>query len=165
MQLSKKMQDAINTQINIEFSSSYTYLAMAAWCERTSFLGSAAWMRMQSQEEKEHAMKLYEYMADRGATIELKDIAGPSVEYDSLASVFQQALKNEEEVSDSINKLYELALQEKSYATAVDLQWFLTEQVEEEKTARTIVKKLELIQDDGPALLDLDRELGTRSDS
>jgi len=163
MKLSEKMQRAINEQINIEFRSSYTYLAMSAWCERTSFLGSAAWMRMQSQEEKEHAMKLYEFLADRGATIELLPIPAPGVEFDSLRSVFQQALTNEEEVSETINKLYELALEEKAYATAAELQWFLTEQVEEEKTARTIVKKFELINDDGPALLDLDRELGQRT--
>ena len=163
MKLSQKMQDAINDQINIEFMSSYTYLAMAAWCERTSFLGSAAWMRMQSQEEKNHAMKLYNYLADRGATIVLKAIPAPAVEYNSLTDMFRHALKNEEEVSDSINRLYELALSEKSYATAVDLQWFLTEQVEEEKTARTLVMKLEVINEDGPALLDLDRELGTRT--
>jgi ferritin len=162
MQLSQKMQDAINDQINMEFMSSYTYLSMAAWCERASFLGSAAWMRHQSQEEKDHAMKLYEFLADRSATIVLKPIPAPPVEFDSLQAMFRQALQNEEQVSDAINRLYELALNEKAYATAAELQWFLTEQVEEEKTARTILKKLELIGTDGPALLDLDRELGQR---
>jgi ferritin len=162
MKISEKMQEAINNQINVEFMSSYTYLAMSAWCERMSFLGSAAWMRQQSQEEKIHAMKLYEFLADRGATIVLKPIPAPAVDFGSLTKMFQQALKNEEEVSESINSLYEVALEEKAYATAAELQWFLTEQVEEEKTARTIVRKLELIKDDGPALLDLDRELGAR---
>lgn len=162
MKLSQKMQDAINEQINMEFMSSYVYLAMSAWCERVSFLGCAAWMRSQSAEEKEHAMKLYEFLADRDATIELKPIPAPPVDFSSVQDMFKQALQNEEMVSDAINKLYELALEEKAYATAAELQWFLTEQVEEEKTARTIVKKLDIIDDDGPALLDLDRELGQR---
>lgn len=163
MKISKKMEDAINKQINIEFMSSYAYLSMSAWCERASFAGSAIWMRHQSQEEKEHAMKLYEFLADRSARIELLPIPAPTVDFTSLRQVFEQALQNEEEVSQSINDLYEIALQEKAYATAAELQWFLTEQVEEEKTARTIVSKFNLIGDDGPALLDLDRELGTRS--
>lgn len=163
MKLSQKMQDAINDQINMEFVSSYVYLAMSAWCERVTFLGCAAWMRTQSAEEKNHAMKLYEFLADRSATIELKPIPAPPVDFTSVHDMFNEALKNEEMVSDAINKLYELALEEKAYATAAELQWFLTEQVEEEKTARTIVKKLELIGDDGPALLDLDRELGQRT--
>ncbi len=162
MKLTQKMQDAINDQINMEFLSSYVYLAMSAWCERVSFLGCATWMRSQSSEEKVHAMKLYEFLADRGATIVLKPIPAPPVDFTTLQDMFKQALQNEEMVSEAINSLYELALAEKAYATAAELQWFLTEQVEEEKTARTIVKKLELIGDDGPALLDLDREMGQR---
>lgn len=165
MKLSMKMQDAINDQINMEFMSSYNYLSMSAWCERASFQGCAIWMRSQSQEEKEHAMKLYEFLADRGATIVLKPIPAPPVEFDCLQDVFKKALVNEEQVSEAINNLYELALAEKAYATAAELQWFLTEQVEEEKTARTILKKLELIKNDGPALLDLDREFGQRQDT
>lgn len=162
MNISPKMQDAINEQINTEFISSYAYLSMSAWCERASFAGSAAWMRTQSQEEKEHAMKLYEFLADRDAKIELRPIPAPAVDFKSLRDVFEQALQNEIEVSASINKLYELALEEKAYATAAELQWFLTEQVEEEKVARMIVRKFDLIGNDGPALLDLDREMGSR---
>lgn len=163
MKLTERVQDAVNEQINIEFISSYTYLAMSAWCERKNFMGSAAWLRNQSQEEKEHAMKLYEFLADRGATIQLRAIPAPAVNWDSLQEVFENALAQEESVSDSINKLYEIALEEKAYATATELQWFLTEQVEEEKTARQIVAKFKLIKNDGPALLDLDRELGCRT--
>lgn len=163
MKLSQRVQDAINEQINIEFISSYTYLSMSAWCERKNFLGSAAWLRKQSQEEKEHAMKLYEFLADRGATIKLLAIPAPAVNWDSLQDVFESALHQEESVSESINKLYETALEEKAYATAAELQWFLTEQVEEEKTARHIVAQFALIKNDGPALLDLDRELGSRN--
>lgn len=162
MKLTQKMQDAINEQINVEFQSAYVYLAMSAWCERENFLGCAAWLRAQSHEERNHAMKLYNYMADRGAKIELKAIPAPKTDFESIEAVFSQGLKNEEYVSESINKLYELAIQEKAFATAAELNWFLTEQVEEEKTARTIVAKLRMIGGDGPALLDFDRELGSR---
>ena len=163
MKFSNLMQDAVNNQINMEFMSSYSYLAMSAWCERQSFVGSASWLRLQSQEEKEHAMKLYQFLADRNAVIELKAIPAPGVEWKSLRDIFADALAQEEKVSEAINHLYELALQERSYATAAELQWFLTEQVEEEKSARMIMKKLEMIKNDGPALLELDREMGSRS--
>jgi ferritin len=165
MRLSKKMQDAINDQINMEFLSAYSYLGMAAWCERVSFRGSAAWLRAQSIEERGHAMKLFEFLVDRGATIELKAIPGQQTEWPSLQGVFEQGLKNEEAVSESINALYKLSLQEEAFATAAELQWFLTEQVEEEKTARDILAKFRLVGDDPAAILDLDRELGARTES
>ncbi|MGI8905181.1 MAG: ferritin [Candidatus Sumerlaeaceae bacterium] len=163
MRLTKKMQDAINDQINMEFLSAYSYLAMAAWCERMSFRGSAAWLRAQSIEERGHAMRLFEFLVDRGAVIELKAIPGQQTEWPSLHGVFEQALKNEELVSESINRLYELSINEKAFATAAELQWFLTEQVEEEKTARDIVAKFHLIGNDPSAMLDLDRELASRT--
>jgi ferritin len=163
MRLSKKMQDAINNQINMEFVSAYSYLAMAAWCERMSFRGSAAWLRAQSIEERGHAMRLFEFLVDRGATIELKAIAGQPADWPSLQGVFEQGLKNEEAVSDSINQLYKLSLTEEAFATAAELQWFLTEQVEEEKTARDIVAKFHLVGKDPAAILDLDRELASRT--
>jgi ferritin len=163
MRLTKRMQDAINDQINMEFVSSYSYLAMAGWCERVSFRGSAAWLRVQSQEEKGHAMRLFEFLVDRGAVIELKAIPGQQTEWKSLAEIFENALRNEETVSESINRLYQLSLEEKAYATAAELQWFLTEQVEEEKTARDIVAKFHLVGADPAAILDMDRELGSRT--
>jgi len=163
MRLSKKVLDAVNEQINMELSSSYTYLAMSAYCERISFTGCASWLRVQSQEEKDHAMKLYEFLSNRGAKIVLKAIAAPPVDWKSLLDVFEDSLKNEEKVSDAINGLYELALKEKAFATATELQWFLTEQVEEEKTARDIVAKFRMVGKDPSGLLDLDRHLGSRS--
>jgi ferritin len=163
MRLTQKVTDAINDQINMEFLSAYSYLAMAAWCERKSFRGSAAWLRAQSIEERGHAMRLFEFLVDRGATIELKAIPGQQTEWPSLQAIFEQGLKNEEMVSDSINRLYELSLNEKAFATAAELQWFLTEQVEEEKTARDVVAKFQLVGKDPAAVLDLDRELGARS--
>lgn len=163
MKINQALQNAINNQIQMEFNSAYSYLAMSAYCERTFFPGCAKWLRMQSGEEKDHAMKLFQFMIDRNARIVLKEVPAPPVDFESLAQVFELALAQEEKVSKSINSLYEAAMKEKAFATAVELQWFLTEQVEEEKTARDIVAKFHLVKHDPAALLDLDRELGNRS--
>ncbi len=159
---SQTVQDAINEQINNELSSSYTYLAMSAYCERQNFLGCARWLRLQSEEEYGHGMRLLDFLLARNGTIRLKSIAEPKVKYDSLAAVFEEALAQEQTVSGQIDSLYELALKEKAFAALVQLQWFITEQVEEEKSAREIVAKLHLLKHDPAALLDLDRELGSR---
>lgn len=163
MKLSKAMQAAINEQIHMELASSYKYLGMSTWCEFAEFPGSAQWLRAQSAEETGHAMRLYKFLADRGARISLKALPSPGLEYKSLLDVFHNALKAEESVSESINKLYELSLKEKAFSTAAQLQWFLTEQVEEEATCRKIVAVLERIKDDVPSLLEYDRSLGSRS--
>lgn len=163
MKLSKTMQKAINEQINLEFKSAYTYLAMSAYCDRTNYPGCANWLAEQSGEEKEHAMKLYHFMRNRDAVIELLPLPAPPQNYENITDVFEKALKNEEHVSACINNLYELAFKEKAFASAVELQWFLQEQVEEEKTARDIVAKLQRIAGDPGALLDLDRDLGLRA--
>ncbi|MCX7718598.1 MAG: ferritin [Candidatus Sumerlaeaceae bacterium] len=164
MKLSKAMQAAINEQIHMELASSYKYLGMSAWCEFAEFPGSAQWLRIQSAEETGHAMRLYKFLADRGARITLEALPAPQQNYKSLLDVFQNALKAEESVSESINKLYELSLKEKAFSTAAQLQWFLTEQVEEEATCRKIVAVLERIKDDVPSLLEYDRFLGSRSE-
>ena len=161
--LSQVVQDALNKQINMEFSSSYSYLAMSAYCELNNFVGSANWMKIQSQEEHAHAMKLYNFLIARGCPIKLAEIPEQRSKFESLAHVFQQSLKQEQAVSESIDALYELAHREKAFATLVELQWFITEQVEEEKTIREIVAKFDMVKDDSSALLELDRELGTRS--
>ena len=161
--VSQIVQDAINGQINAEFSASYSYLAMSAYCERQNFLGCAKWLRMQSREEYSHGMKLLDFLLARNGKVELKPLPGPTVDYPSIPSVFQHALRQEEEVSHQIDRLYELAFKEKAFAALVELQWFLTEQVEEERTAREIVAKFELLKDDPAALLDLDRDLGARN--
>jgi ferritin len=163
MRLTKAVEKGINQQINMEFQSSYTYLAMSAYCERVNFPGCAEWLRGQSAEEKEHAMKLYEFLRARNARIELLPIPAPPVDYDSIAQVFEKALENEVAVSDSINALYELAFKEKTFATAVELNWFLLEQVEEEKTVKDIVAKFNLVKNDPAAMLDIDRQLGSRT--
>ena len=155
--------EAINRQINSELSASYSYLAMSAWCERQKFTGAARWLRLQSQDEYMHAMKLFEFVLARDADVQLKPIAEPGQSFTSLADVFERALQQEQEVSRQIDALYETAFKEKAFAAVAELQWFLTEQVEEEKTGREIVAKFKMIGDDAASILDLDRELGTRT--
>lgn len=160
--LSKVVQEALNDQINTEFYSSYNYLAMSAYCERVNFRGCATWLRAQSQEEYMHGIKLYNFLVARNGRVALREIKSPLTDYDSIPQVFTQALQQELDVSQRIDALYELAFKEKAFAALVELQWFISEQVEEERTARDIVAKFELVKNDPSALLDLDRELGTR---
>ncbi len=161
--LSQVMQDAINDQINNEFYSSYTYLAMAAYCEHQRFTGCARWLRLQSQEEYGHGMRLYDFLIARQGEVQLKSIDMPPEKFKSIVAVFEMALKNEQEVSKRIDALYELAFTEKAFSALVELEWFITEQVEEEKSVGEIVHKFHMVKDDPAALLDLDRELSQRS--
>ena len=154
---------AINEQITNEFSASFSYLAMAGWCEHHNFLGAAAWLRAQSAEEHGHAMRLFNFVLARNAQPNLKDIAAPADDFTSLADVFERALEQEKGVSKQIDALYELAFTEKMFAAMAELQWFITEQVEEEKTVRDICAKLKMVGHDAAATLDLDRELGGRT--
>ena len=156
------MQNAVNEQINNELYSSYSYLSMSAYCEYEQFTGCARWMRMQSQEEYGHAMRLYNFLIDRQSRVVLKPISAPPVEFESVAQVFERALEQEQAVTQQINGLWELAFNEKQFAALVELEWFIQEQVEEEKTAREIVHKFHMVKDDPAALLDMDRELGSR---
>ena len=160
--LSAAMQKAINEQINKELYSSYLYLSMAAYFEGQNLPGFANWMYVQEGEEREHGKKFYEYLVDRGAKVELKAIAAPATTWKSSLDVFKQVQKHEAAVTASINALYELALTEKDYASQIMLQWFITEQIEEEKNAAEIVQKLEMIEAKGTAVLMLDHELGHR---
>jgi ferritin len=161
--LSSVVQDAINQQINNEFYSGYSYMAMSAYCELQQFPGCAKWLRVQGQEEMGHAMRLYDFLVARNGRVHLKAIQEPPVEYESLPHVFATALEQEQAVTNQIDSLYELALKEKAFAALVELEWFITEQVEEEKIARQIVHKFQLVKDDPASLLDLDRELGERT--
>ena len=160
--LSQIVQEALNDQINMEFFSSYNYLAMSAYCENQNFRGCAHWLRMQSDEEHMHALKLYHFMINRSAKVVLQEIKTPQSSYTSISEVFQEALTQELEVSRRIDLLYELAFKEKAFAALVELQWFISEQTEEERTARDIVAKFELVKADPSALLDLDREMASR---
>jgi ferritin len=154
---------AINDQINSEFEASYTYLAMAGFCEHQKFPGAAKWLRLQSEEERLHGLKLFDFVLARDGAVDLKAIERPSTAFNSLPAVFEQALLHEQQVTVQINALYELCFREKAFAEMAELQWFLTEQVEEEKVAREIVAKFRLVKDDPAAILDMDRELGTRT--
>lgn len=165
MSMSVVVRDAINRQINAELSASYQYLAMSAYCETQHLRGCARWLRLQSREEYGHGMKLFDFVIARGADPELKPLTAPTVDFASLPEVFETVLRQEQEVSAQIDALYELAFKEKAFAALVELQWFLTEQVEEEQSAREILAKLRMVQDDPASVLDLDRELGARTDA
>jgi ferritin len=154
---------AINGQINSELSAWYQYLAMAAFCDREKFTGAAQWLRRQSAEEYQHGIKLFDFVLARNGAVELSAIEQPVREFESFGTVFEHALDQEERVTGQINALYELAFHHKAFAEMIELQWFLTEQVEEEKVARELVAKFRLVGGDPGSLLDLDRELGART--
>ena len=160
--IGKTMQDAMNEQINKELFSSYLYLSMAAHFESKSLAGFAHWMRIQEAEEREHAMKFYEFIIERGGQVVLKAIEAPATEWSSNLELFREVAAHEAKVTASINALYELALAEKDYPAQVMLQWFINEQVEEEKNAAEIVANLELIEERGTAVLMLDHRLAKR---
>jgi len=160
--ISNSMQKAINEQINKEFYSAYLYLSMAAYFANKNLPGFATWMQVQEGEEREHGMKFFAHLLDRGGKVGLQPIAGPETDWKTNLEVFKQVQEHEAEVTASINALYELALKEKDYPAQVLLQWFITEQVEEEKNAAEIVQQLELIDAKGTAVFMLDRQLGKR---
>jgi ferritin len=155
--------DAINRQICSEFSASFSYLSMSAWCQKENFTGAAHWLRLQSQEEHGHAMKLFDFVLARGGEVTLESIDVPKAKFKTLNDVFETALAQEQSVSRQIDALYELAFKEKVFAAMAELQWFLTEQVEEEKTAREIVSRLNMVKGDPASIIDIDRDLGGRA--
>ena len=161
--LTKKMQDELNQQINKELFSSYLYIAMSAHFESVNLSGFASWMKVQSQEEYEHGMKLYHYVLERGGRVVLEAIAKPASEYKAPLDVMKKVLEHEKKVTAMIEALYELALKEKDYPTQVMLQWFLTEQVEEEKNATDIIELLKSIGDSPAGMAMVDAKLGARS--
>ncbi len=161
--ISEKMQKALNDQINAEMFSSYLYLSMAAYLESENWNGMAAWMKAQSSEEYTHAMKLYHYINEVEVKVTLETIEKPKTTWNSPLEVFEEAHKHELYISDRINKLVALAIQENDYATNLFLNWFVTEQVEEVSTVSQIVHKFKLIGDNKTSLFLLDRELGMRA--
>lgn len=163
--LNKTVQDALNHHINRELYSSYLYLAMSAYCESINLSGFAHWLRVQSQEEMGHALKLFDFVNLRQGRVMLQPISQPPVEFQSPLDVMQQTLEHERQVTAMINRLYELAVREEDYATQVQLHWFITEQAEEEKAASDVVEQLNLIGDQGHALLLLDQRLAERKAS
>lgn len=160
--ISKTLQEALNIQVNKELYSSYLYLSMAAYFENKNLKGFAQWMYVQADEERGHGMRLFEHLIDRGAKVTLKAIDAPEQDWPSYLDLFKVVQKHEATVTSYIYKLYEMAIKENDYACQVLLQWFINEQVEEEKSAAEIEQELELIGDSGPGLLILDQKLGSR---
>lgn len=160
--LKQKVQDALNEQIKHEFYSAYVYLAVSAYCERTGLPGFARWMRAQSQEEMGHALKIFDFINDRGGTVQLHALDKPPVDFGSPLQVAEKTLEHEQRVTGQIERLYELSAKESDYATQAMLQWFIEEQVEEEKNAGQLVERVKMAGDNRSALLMLDMELGKR---
>lgn len=159
--ISKEMQKAINRQLNRELYSAYLYLAMAAYFDSINLKGFANWMRVQAQEEVMHAMKFYNYLFERGGRAIMQDIEAPPSEWKSPLAVFEHTYEHEQKVTGLINDLVNMSMSEKDHATYNFLQWFVSEQVEEESSADEVVQKLKLVGDGG-GLFMLDRELGQR---
>lgn len=160
--MSKKLEEAINEQIKNEFYSAYLYLAMAAQAESMNLKGTAHWLKVQAKEELNHGMKFYDFLNERGARALLKAIEQPPAEFQSILTVFEKTLEHEKKVTAMINNLYEIALAEKDYPAQIMLQWFIDEQVEEEKNASEIIATIKMAGEKGQALIMLDHELGKR---
>jgi ferritin len=156
------MAAAINRQINAELYSSYLYLSMSAYATNIGMKGTAHWLFVQAQEEATHAMRFYSYLNDQGAHAQMDAIAKPPTEFKSVLDVFENVLKHEKHVTALIHGLVDLAAKEKDPATAVMLQWFVTEQVEEESNATEIVGKLKLAGNNGGGLFMIDKDLAAR---
>jgi ferritin len=159
------VEKAFNEQIRHELESAYLYLSMSAHFEAANLPGFARWMRVQSREEMDHAMRLYDHVIERGGRVVLQAIAKPQSEFGAPLSIFEAALEHEKKITGLIEKLYETAAAEKDYAAQLALQWFITEQVEEEQNAGTVVEQLRLVGENPTALLMMDRQLGARADA
>jgi ferritin len=157
------IEQALNDQIQKEFHSAYIYLSMSAYFEAENLPGAAHWMRHQAEEEQEHAMKIFDFLNDRGGRVALQAIGAQPATFASPLAVFEAAYAHEQKVTQSIHDLYALAVQEGDYPTQVMLQWFIDEQVEEEKNASAIVAQLHMVGDSPAALFMIDRQLAARA--
>jgi ferritin len=160
--LSKTMEEALNKQVNRELYSSYLYLGMSAWFETQNLKGFAGWMKVQSGEERNHAMKIYEYIIARQGKVALGDIEAPKAKWTAAGKVFDEVYAHEQKVTGMIDALVDLAVREKDHATFEMLQWFVKEQVEEEANAAAICEKIKTIGDIPGHLFYLDHELSKR---
>ncbi len=162
--LSEKMLKAMNEQIVAELYSAYMYLAMSAQFEAEALPGFARWTRLQAEEETEHAMKFFDFINDRGGRVTLGAIDMPPTEYGGALSTFEIILGHEQKVTSLINRLYQIALDEKDFASQIMLHWFIDEQVEEEKNAQAIVDQLKMAGDRPGNLMYVDRHVGKREE-
>ena len=160
--ISDKMQDALNEQVNKEFFSAYMYLAMSAYCSTIGLPGFANWMRMQYEEEIMHVTKMYDYIMGQGGVIELKAIEQPDQVYGTPLEIFEKTLEHEQLVTNLIHRLMDLAVEERDYATQTFLQWYVTEQVEEESNVNDILSPLRMVGDDKGGLMMIDQQLAGR---
>ena len=160
--ISKNMEEALNGQVNAELYSAYLYLSMESYFKSLNLSGFANWMRAQAQEEMMHAMKIYDFINERGGRVILKAIEGPATKWDSPLAVFEAVYAHEQKVTSLINDLVDLAIKEKDHATNSFLQWFVNEQVEEESSADEVVQQLKMMENAPGGMFMLDRELGRR---
>jgi ferritin len=160
--LLKKMEKALSGQINAEFYSSYLYMSMSVWFTSQNLTGMAKWMTVQAREEWVHGMKIHDFLLERGGRVTLGAVAAPPADFTSPLAVFQAAYKHEQKVTGLIGDLVDLAKAENDHATGVFLQWFVSEQVEEEANAGRIVAKLEQVKDSPQGLFMMDAVLGKR---
>jgi ferritin len=161
--ISEKMAKALNEQLNFEIYSSYVYVAMSSWLKSKNLNGFAHWMEVQVKEELDHTMRFYTFLHDSGADVEFEEVPKPKKEWQDMIEVFEDTLAHEGMVTQKINDLIDLALAERDHATNARLQWFITEQVEEEANVLSILQQVRLIGDSPNALLMLDRELAQRN--
>jgi len=157
--INKNVEKAINIQIRNEEHSSRIYMAMASWCEVNGYRGASDYLYKQSEEERFHMLKFIRYVNDRGGYALLSALEAPAAEFASLQVVFEQVMKHEEFITDSINKLYEIALNEKDYTTGNSLQWFINEQIEEESTVHGILDKMKLAGNEAGGMFHVDKDL------
>lgn len=160
--INKKVVQALNQQLNNELYSAYLYLSMSSFTTHIGLKGAANWFMVQYQEEMVHAMKFYDYINSQGEHARLNAIAAPPVEFGTLLSMYEQTLKHEQFITKCINDLMDLAVKEKDHATQIFLQWFVTEQIEEEGNDNDIIAQLRLVGDSPQGLMMIDRDLAGR---
>lgn len=160
--ISNKVCKALNDQVNAEMFSSYLYLSMSAWFSERSLSGFASWMRIQAQEELSHAMKIYDYILERGGKIELEAIEQPESKWKSVVDVVGEVAKHEAKVTGLVNDLVDVALSKKDHAANIFLQWFVAEQVEEEASVGEVLERVKMIDGDSAGMFAMDMELGKR---
>ena len=161
--ISGKIQEALNNQINEELFSSYLYLAMSSHFQETDLPGFSTWMRVQAQEELMHAMKIFDFIIERGGRVNLQSVKEPTHVWDSPLAAFEAAYEHERHITSCIDELVDLARENRDHATEIFLQWFVTEQVEEEASVSHIIAKLKRVKEDGRGLMMIDQELAKRT--
>ncbi len=161
--LKERVEKALNEQLNAESFSSYLYLSMSSYFESLNMKGCATWMKVQAEEEYEHAKKFYDFILQRGGRVRLKGIEEPQTEWKSPEDAFAESLHHEKYITGRINDLMDIAIEEKDHATKIFLQWFVTEQVEEEDSVGSVLEQIRMVGDTKHGLYMLDRELGQRS--